>query len=116
MKSKATAVLGQDCQNSVGVVTCGDGQACVHEMNVNDGYGICSGYCDPTVVGSCAAGYSCVTIGVALVASAPLIHVCQADGSDAGPLSVEDSGGGTQGSVDAALDVRDHLLFDALPP
>ena len=109
-------MLGQDCENSVGVVTCGPGEACVHEMNVNDGYGICSAYCDPATVGFCPNGFSCVAIGVALVASAPVIHVCQEEGLDAGPLTVGDSGTGPPEEEDAALDVRDHLLFDALPP
>ena len=121
MPSKATASVGEACDDSIGRVSCGDGQWCVQEMDVNAGSGSCASYCDPAMSGTCGAGLSCVEIGVALVAGAPLIHVCQPTGSDAGlPFVGEDANGspGPGGSADASQPdgSRDKLLFDALPP
>jgi hypothetical protein len=118
MPSNPTAMVGQDCTDKIGEVTCGDGQWCVQEMNVNGGYGVCSSLCDPTVVGSCAMGYSCVGIGVALVASAPVIHVCQVTGSDAGLPSVGEDGGEPDPEGDAAVGPDssiEHQPFDGGP-
>ncbi len=107
MPSKPLVVAGQSCQDDIGTVTCGDSQWCVQEKNVNDGVGVCAAFCDPTKPGICGTGYSCLGIGIALVASAPVIHVCQVTPSDASvPGIVMDGGeaeGGEQGDA-VALD------------
>lgn len=110
MPSKPLVIAGQSCQDSIGTVTCGDQQWCVQEKNVNDGVGVCASFCDPSTPGTCPAGYSCVEIGIALVASAPVIHVCQVTGSDASvPGIVPDGGEGDGGEQDA-------VAFDGLSP
>lgn len=81
---------------------------------MNGGAGQCAGLCDPARPGSCAGGYSCVALGVALVATAPVIHVCQVTGSDAGLPTVGLDGGGFTGDAawasDAPIsDVRVHV-------
>jgi hypothetical protein len=116
LPSKGLAVVGQTCDDSIGKATCGDGQWCLQEMNVNYGDGICSSFCDPATAGTCPADYSCVAVGVALVSGAPLVHLCQVTGSDASLPMVSLDGGGPPGA-DGGLDAsRYHLLFDALPP
>ena len=84
MPSQPSGLLGENCQNSIGTPTCGDGQACVQEMNTDQGFGLCEAYCDPKIVGACPQAYSCVAVGVGLHPGAPLIHVCQVTQSDAG--------------------------------
>jgi hypothetical protein len=104
-------MVGQNCNDSIDKVTCGDGQWCVQEMNANQGDGVCSSFCDPTTLGSCAAGYSCVAIRVALTSSAPVVHVCQITESDGGLPSVgedagdasDDAGSPTDGPVGDVL-------------
>ena len=88
-------------------------------MGVNGGSGVCSLFCDPSTAGSCGAGYSCVTIAVALVPSAPTLHVCQASSTDAGPSTLGfDGGRGPGPSTDAGaiLDGNIHLIFDGHLP
>jgi hypothetical protein len=119
MPSDLSAMAGSNCVDSIGHPTCGDGQWCLQEMDAGEGDGgVCVPYCDPSTVGSCAGGYACSGIGVALVPSAPVIHVCQVIGSDAGLPSVGTDGGEPQQGSDASVPdgSRDHLLFDALPP
>jgi hypothetical protein len=110
-------MVGQNCVDSIDKPTCGDSQWCVQEMNVNEGDGVCTSFCDPTKLGSCADGYSCVAIGVALVASSPVIHVCQVTGSDSGIPTVTFDSSAPSGSTDASLSdsSRDHLFFDGGP-
>jgi hypothetical protein len=113
-------MLGQDCTDSVGAVTCGAGEWCLQEMNVNQGVGVCSSFCDPATVGGCPSGYSCVAVGVALVASAPVIHVCAPTPSDAGIPQVGDDGSTTAppSAFDGATvpdGALDHPAFDGGP-
>jgi hypothetical protein len=107
---------GQNCDNTIGKVTCGAGQACVQEMDAGGGFGVCAAYCDPTAVGSCAPGYSCVEVGVGLLKGSPVIHVCQLTmsdasfptvGVDAGGPPPMDSGGITDGPT---MNFRDVVL------
>jgi hypothetical protein len=117
MPSKATATVGAACDDSIGRVSCGDAQWCVQEMDVNAGSGSCASYCDPTMSGSCGPGLSCVAVAVGLLPGAPLIHVCQATGSDAGlPFVGEDASGSPDTDASEPDGSRDKLLFDALPP
>jgi hypothetical protein len=95
--------------------TCGDGQACVQEMNVNDGYGTCESYCDPTVAGSCPSGFNCVEVGVGLTKGSPVIHVCQAPTPDGGFSESLDGGGSPPvgdggGITDATHVIREDVL------
>ncbi len=121
LPSKASAIVGQDCADTIGSVTCGDGQWCLQVMGVNGGVGVCSAFCDPAVASPCPMGYTCAAIGVALVSGAPVVHVCALTGSDASipPVSFDAS------PVDAALGAFDatipdgawgHLAFDGGPP
>jgi hypothetical protein len=103
MPGKTTAAVGQNCSDSIGAVTCGAGQWCVQEMNVDQGDGVCASFCDPTSAGSCGDGLSCVAIRVALTSTAPVIHVCGVPPSDGGLPSVGDDAG-EDASADAAAD------------
>ena len=70
------------------------------------GAGVCATFCDPTAIGACGLGYSCVEVGVAVVASAPVIHVCQVTSSDAGLPGFDSGGPGTADGgvmIDAAF-------------
>lgn len=120
-------MVGDACEDSIGRPTCGDGAWCLQVMGVNGGAGVCSSFCDPASAVSgegaaaCPSGYSCTAVGVALVASAPTIHVCQVTGSDAGLPSVGFDAGSPE-SPDATADVAVpldgnlHLLFDGQLP
>jgi hypothetical protein len=118
MPSKPLVIAGQSCTDSIGAVTCGDYQWCVQEKNVNDGVGVCASFCDPSTPGTCGAGYSCVELGIALVASAPVIHVCQVTGSDAsvpgisldGSVVVTDGGPQPDAAVPEGGPVISHPL------
>jgi hypothetical protein len=103
MPASATATVGQNCEDEIGKVTCGAGQWCVQEMNVNQGDGVCASLCDPSSPSSCGEGLSCVSVGVALTEGAPTIHVCQVAASDGGIPTVDDDAG-DGGQPDAPSD------------
>jgi hypothetical protein len=104
MPSMTTGAVGESCTDEIGKVTCGAGQWCVQEMNVNQGNGTCASFCDPTSVGSCGEGLSCVAIRIALTDTAPIIHVCGVPSSDGGILSVDDDAGEIDAGSDAPAD------------
>jgi len=115
-------MVGQNCVDSVGTVTCGDGQWCVQERNVDQGYGTCASFCDPSALGACPQGLSCVAIRVAAVTSAPVIHVCQPTGSDASFPTVDAGlppppvdGGVTDGAPLADSRAMDANVIISLP-
>jgi hypothetical protein len=92
LPSFSSGLAGEACTNMVGSASCDDGLTCVQEKNVQMGDGVCTAYCNSS--NPCATQYVCVAIGVELgpSASAPIIHVCQAEPSD-GDIIVVDEGG-----------------------
>ena len=76
-------MLGDMCNDSVGAATCGDGQWCVQEMNVNGGYGLCTALCDPSSIGACPSGYECAPLYVSTIKGSPTVNVCQVPPGDA---------------------------------
>src|ERR1700722_3633178 len=92
LPSFSSGLAGEACTNMVGSASCDDGLTCVQEKNVQMGGGGCTAYCNSST--PCATQYVCVAIGVERgpSASAPIIHVCQAEPSD-GDIIVVDEGG-----------------------
>jgi hypothetical protein len=95
-------MLGETSADSIGTPTCSDGQWCVQEMGVNAGVGQCASLCDPTMAGACPTGEACIEIGVSLMPSSPVVHVCGIPQSDASFPTVDAGGAPPEG--DAATD------------
>jgi hypothetical protein len=120
LPSSPSALPGQNCTDTLGTATCGDGQACVQEMSQGVGNGLCETYCDPTLVDPCGQGNDCVEVGVGLLKGSPVIHVCQVTSSDASiPIVGDDSGPPVEvdGGNDSGIpDAGSHRFFDGITP
>jgi hypothetical protein len=102
LNSAAGKARGDECSNTVGAPTCGDGLACF--QGVGDATGRCVAYCDNAKVGrGCAAGETCTP--AMLTGSSSQFQICIGASApkDAGTPPSE-AGAGEAGSDAAAGD------------
>jgi hypothetical protein len=82
--SSPTKQVGESCTFNVGVVTCGDRQTCVRDVDASSG--TCSLYCEPgNADRACPSGYQCTLETIGGASNPPPIHVCLPAPIDGGP-------------------------------
>lgn len=109
LNSAAGVNKGDECANTLGAPTCGDGLACFQA--VGDAKGRCVAYCDPAKAGrGCAAGETCATAQLSGTNSSFMIcasPTAPADaGTDTGPAAdaEADTGAAADSAADASSD------------
>lgn len=100
LNSAAGVKKGDECANTVGAPTCGDGLACF--QGVGDAKGRCVAYCDTAKAGrGCGAGESCQTAMLSGTTASFMICAGGTPPADAGVDSGSDTGAADSGATDS---------------